>query len=131
MSDIERFENEASRLDDYLSRAILLGNAGGVIATLTFIGTRISSGSADGFGVSLFFILVVYFVGMAMSWIYLVAELFAVGKIIAAAKGHKIPKHLVKLVEMLGDNRGYFFSAAGLLFIAASIGAFIHLWQLA
>lgn len=57
-----------------LSRFLLGGNAGGSIASLSFIGALVGSG-APHFPRMLFFVFVIFLVGLAFSWLELTSRL--------------------------------------------------------
>lgn len=55
-----------------INRSVMIANATGVIATLSFIGARVSTTSGEGFGVFIFLILVGFIVGLFVSWFALI-----------------------------------------------------------
>jgi hypothetical protein len=55
-------------------RLLILGNAGGTIATLSFIGTMVGKSPNLMFDEATFWVLVVFILGLAGGWAYRVAE---------------------------------------------------------
>lgn len=55
-----------------INRSVTIANATGVIATVSFIGASVSSKPDEGFGVSIFLILVGFVLGLFLSWFALI-----------------------------------------------------------
>jgi len=64
-------ETMRSRLldaDKFISRSMVLANAGGTIAVLSFIGGSLKDAPDEGFGLHLLFVLIGYLIGMLFGW---------------------------------------------------------------
>ncbi len=131
MHDKEYLMKKIDEIDRYLSKSIILANAGGIFATLAFIGGRINDNADAGFGVTALVVLVIYFSGSLFAWLALFGDMIRAG--LELDEKYHIglePEKVEKLSRaLLGGH--FCLGASVICFLGASIIALYNLYTLA
>lgn len=124
-------EDKVEELDFFLTKSIMIGNAAGLLATLTFIGNRLSSAPGEGFGLALYLVLIGYFLGICSTWLSLISDFFKRLAIKSTVAEHPDYEDYQEAARIISKGDSCYVFAAVICFVGSSLVAFVLLWQLA
>lgn len=129
LQEIVRLDDLADTARNQLVRLAALGNAGGTIATLSFIGTIVTKSKFGTFSSSIFWVLVIFIIGLICSW---VAQII-VGAVIQARLNIEKFGNSEKNTESLRQNKNTLGWAIISCFVILAFGigfGLYNLWDL-
>jgi hypothetical protein len=114
LADSQDLLQRVEAIDRRLARYVLAGNAGGIISTLGLIGTTFGSASAKTFPEPIFWVLIIFVMGLGASFGEVVFELFT------AAQSRKLQKHESGVVSLEERDPKWFRRTQNVLLSIAS-----------
>lgn len=117
-----------------INRSVLLANAAGTIATISFIGAHLSALGNQGYGIGVFFVLIGFIAGAFFAWMGILCNWSSRNKELQLANYEPTDDNLHEAIRQVEISR-----KTSAIFIILSLSAFgaslffglFHLWQLA